>query len=312
MKEKKTGLLKSLSVVFVAGMILLGLVLLYPFWRLFAWVANIIGVKGIRRTGKNIETPVVFYEHPETKRRVVFIATMHIAEPEYFAALQRLIDSLSDYKVLFEGVGKITPQERQAFSKQERRLAKDFEYIFGLMSFVGTMMSLRHQRECLAYRSNWVNTDMKLGDIVRLFASYDVCLLSKKERKLTDVEDETTKLLTQWFLNKLFSQFVSVFLIERIVVFFSRQKGLAKKFILETRNEEAVRGIDKYLTEGNVATVWGAAHLRGIEKRLKRAGFREIRREWFTAYRIRKYSLLKCIKKMITLSNDEKYGHCTE
>jgi hypothetical protein len=89
--EKKTGFLKSLITLFVVGLVLLSLLLLYPLWRLFAWIINIIGAKEIRRTGKNIETPVIFYEHPETKRKIVFIATVHVAEPEYFTALQQLI-----------------------------------------------------------------------------------------------------------------------------------------------------------------------------------------------------------------------------
>ena len=107
MKEKKMGLPKALFVLFVASFILVGILILYPFWRLFVLAVNLIGVKGIRNTNGNIETPVVFYENPETKRKVVFIATIHLAEAEYFAALQRLIESLAGYEILFEGVGEL-------------------------------------------------------------------------------------------------------------------------------------------------------------------------------------------------------------
>ncbi len=302
MKEKKMGLLKSLFVLFVAGLILLGLLVLYPFWRLFAWTINLIGVKGMRNTGGNIETPVVFYENPETKRKIVFIATIHLAEPEYFALLQRLIESLSDHKILFEGVGKLSPQEEQALTKKERGVARHFDYIFGLMRKIGEVMSLQYQKEGLAYDSSWVNTDMRLYDLIRSFAQYDIRLL-KKEKGLDELfGDESAQLFTRWFFNKLFSRFIPVVVIIGAITFFSRDKRLAKKFILEARNEEAVRGIDIHLAEGNVVTIWGAAHLRGIEKRLKRAGFREVRCEWFTAYHIRDYSLLACLKKMINFS----------
>ncbi len=301
MQEKKTGLLKSMFVLFVAGLILLGLLILYPFWRLFVWAINLIGVKGIRNTGGNLETPVVFYEHPKTMRKIVFIATIHLAESEYFAALQRLIESLSGYKILFEGVGKLSPQEEQALTKKERDVARHFDYIFGLMSKIGAVMSLQYQKEGLAYDSSWVNTDMCLYDLIQLFAKYDIRLLKKKE--LNDLfDDESARLFTRWSINKLFSRFVSVAVVIDALTFFSKNKRLLKKFILESRNEEAVRGIDMYVAKGNVVTIWGAAHLHGIEKRLKQAGFREVRREWFTAYHIRDYSLLACLKKRIDAS----------
>lgn len=302
MKEKKTGLLKALLVLFVAGLILLGLLILYPFWRLFAWTVNLVGVKGIRNTNGNIETPVVFYEHPETKRRIVFIATIHLAEAEYFVALQRLIESLSGYKILFEGVGKLSPQEEQALTEKERGVARHFDYIFGIVRKIGEAMSLQYQKECLAYESSWVNTDMRMYNLIRLFAQHDVCLF-KKEKDFDELfGDESAQLFTRWFVNKLFSRFVPVAVIIGVLSFFSRDKRLAKKFILETRNEEAIRGINVHLAEGDVVTIWGAAHLRGIEKRLKQVGFREVRCEWFTAYHVRDYGLLECLKKMITIS----------
>ncbi len=301
MKKKKMGLLKCLFVLFAAVLILLGL-LLYPLWRLFAWTINLIGIKGIRNTGGNIETPVVFYEHPETKRQIVFIATIHFAEPEYFTALQRLIESLSGHKILFEGMGKLSPQEEQALTEKERSVARYLDHIFGVARKIGEIMSLQYQKEGLAYDSSWVNTDMRLYDLIRSFAQHDIRLL-KKERDFNDLfGDESAQLFVRWFVNKLFSRFVPIVVIVGALVFFSRDKRLAKKFILEARNEEAVRGINEHLVEGNVATIWGAEHLRGIEKRLKRAGFREVRCEWFTAYHIRDYGLLACLKKMINTS----------
>ncbi|MBI1975254.1 MAG: hypothetical protein HYS57_02760 [Parcubacteria group bacterium] len=244
----------------------------------------------------------MFYEHPETKRQIVFIATIHLAEPEYFAALQRLIESLSGYKILFEGVGKLSPQEEQALTKKERGVARDFDYIFEAVRKIGEIMSLQYQKEGLAYDSSWVNTDMQLHDLIRSFAQHDIRLL-KREKDLNELfGGESAQLLTQWFINKLFSRFVPVAVIVGALAFFSRNKRLVKKFILEARNEEAVRGINEHLAEGNVAAIWGAAHMRGIEKRLKRAGFREVRHEWFTAYHIRDYSLLACLKKMIGVS----------
>jgi hypothetical protein len=291
-----------LFVLFVASFILVGILILYPFWRLFVLAVNLIGVKGIRNTNGNIETPVVFYENPETKRKVVFIATIHLAEAEYFAALQRLIESLAGYEILFEGVGELSSQEEQALTEKEHGVARQFDYIFGIMRKASAAMSLQHQKEGLAYHSDWINTDMRMYDLIRLFARQDIRLL-KKEKDFDDLfSDESVQLLTKWFVNKLFGRFVPVAVIISVLFFFSRDMRLSKKFILEARNEEAVRGINAHLAEGDIVTIWGAAHLRGIEKRLKRAGFREIQREWFTAYHVRDYDLLGCLEKLIAVS----------
>ena len=301
MEEKKIGGIKSLFVSLVGGCIFVSLLILYPFWRLFAWTINLIGLKGIRNTDRRLETPVVFYEHPTTKRVVVFIATIHLAEPAYFAALQRLIGSLSGYKVLFEGVGKLSPEGERALTEKERDVAKNFDHIFDLTRKIGEIMSLQYQREGFAYNSAWVNTDMRLYDLIRLFAEQDIRLV-KKEKKLDELFDESMQLFIRWLINSMFSQLVPVVVLVGILTFFSRDKRLAKRFILDTRNEEAVRGIDEYLTEGNVVTIWGAAHLGGIEEQLKRTGFREVRREWFAAYHVRDYSLLECFKKIISVT----------
>jgi hypothetical protein len=163
-------------------------------------------------------------------------------------------------------------------------------------------MSLQYQKEGLAYDSSWINTDIRLYDLIGSFTEYDIDLL-KKETTLNKVFDGELVHLTPWFINKLFSQFIPLAVITKILTLFSRDKSLAKKFILEIRNEEAVRGINKYIIDGNVATIWGAAHLPGIEKKLKEAGFHEVRREWFIAYHIRDYgSLLKCLEKIIDAS----------
>ncbi|MBI1999480.1 MAG: hypothetical protein HYS74_02420 [Parcubacteria group bacterium] len=312
MKEKKMGLLKSLFVLFVVGVILLiqvGVILLillaiWPFWLLFAKMVNLLGVKGIRSTNGKLQTPVVFYEHPITKRIVAFVAAIHIGEPAYYTALQRLIDSLKGYKILFEGTGKLSPQEEQALTEKERSVARQFDFIFSLMRKLAEVMPLQFQKEGLTYASSWVNTDMKLYDLIRSFAQQDICLVKKEEYIDGLFSSESGQATTRWFVNKLFSRFVPVAVIVAGIAFFSRDKRMAKRLILDARNEIAFRGISEHLDDGNIVTIWGAAHLRGIEKRLKQAGFREVRREWFTAYTVRDYSLLDIVKKSVSVAKE--------
>lgn len=283
----------KIKALFVLGFLIL--VILYPFWRLFSWVVNIIGVKGIRNTNGVVQTPVVFYEHPETKKQVVFVATIHVAEGEYFTQLQHFIELLVNHKVLFEGVGKLSQEEEKGLTEKELSVSRHFDYIFSLVSKMGEVMLLQHQKQGMVYSSDWINTDMRRLELVKLFAYHNIRILSK-EKNLDHIFREESIQITRWFVNKLFSRFVSVVVVMSLLTFFSRKRRLVKKIIVEARNEEAMRGINTHLVESNVVTIWGVEHLRGIEKRLKKDGFRETRREWFTAYRIREYSLFQAIR----------------
>ena len=295
MEEKKLGLLKAVLVLFATIVILLGLLAVYPFWLVFVKIANLIGVNGIRNINGKLQTPVVFYEHPVTKRIVAFVAAIHIGEPAYYAKIQKLIDSLTlkSYKILFEGIGKMSPQEEETLTPKEQEVAKQFRFVFDLIQKIAEVMSLQLQKEGLTYASSWVNTDMKLYDLIRSFARKNIDLVDlNKEKNIDRLSNESGQAIMRWLINKLFNRFVPLSIIFAITTFFSKNKRLAQKLILDDRNKIAVQGINEYLRDSNIVTIWGAAHLAGIEKQLKRAGFREIRREWFTAYTVKNYSLL--------------------
>src|SRR3989344_4305362 len=297
MEEKKMGLMKCLFVLFAGGVIFLLLLAIYPFWLLFAKVTNLIGVKGIRNTSGKLQTPEVFYEHSVTKRIVAFVQVIHIAEPAYYAAIQELIDSLKGYKILFEATGKLSPQEEQALTQKEKDISSQFDFIFDLMKKINELMSLQYQKDGLTYSASWINTDMRLYDLIRAFAQQDISLI-KKGRDIDDpFTEEFGQTVARWFINKLFSRFIPVGVVLSVVAFSSRDKRVAKRLILDARNEIAFQGINEYLKDSDIVTIWGAAHLSGIEKCLKKSGFREVRREWFTAYTVRDYSLFDAIKK---------------
>lgn len=291
MKAEK--LIRSL-LIFLA---IIGLLILFPVWLLFVRVINLIGLKEIRSANGKVETPVVFYEHPATKRVVAFVATVHIGEPEYFAGLQRLLESLTGYSILFEGVGRLSPEEEQSLTEEERHIANDFDRGFKWVADVCDVMSLQHQKDGLAYSPSWVNTDIRLCDLVRLFAQSGVHFLPM-EKDLKLFQDEAGRIVTRWFINKVFGWFAPVAVLAFVLGFFSKRERKSAKLILNARNEIAFRGITGNLPKGNVATIWGSEHLGGIAKYLKQAGFREVRCEWFTAYHVRNYSLLGCLREI--------------
>ena len=304
MQTKIVGLIKSLRILLVLVLIGLLLLVVSPLWFLFVRLTNLIGTNGPRRVNGKLQTPVIFYEHPVTKRIVVFVATIHLGEPEYFVELQKCIDSLvsGGYKVLFEGVQKLTPEEEECLTDKERRVSRQLQVLFELVQEIGKLMSLQYQKSGLTYDTTWINTDVSQYDLIRLLVSQNVTLL-KKEKGVEELfNDEVGKLAVRWLVNKLFDQFIAFAVIAYVASLFLPNKRKLRRIILDNRNEVGLRGINECLSRSNVVTIWGAGHLRGIEKSLKGYGFREIRREWFTVYNIRSYGLLDLLKESIRIT----------
>ncbi|MEN9342149.1 MAG: hypothetical protein RIQ54_405 [Candidatus Parcubacteria bacterium] len=291
MKENKIGTLKTLLVFFIGVATLLVIGVLWPFWILFDKVVNLIGVRGIRSRNGKLQTPIVFYEHPVTKRVIVFVATIHIGEPAYYADIQQCIESLQGYKILFEGVGKLSLQEEQILTETEQDVLGQFNVVFRFTRKLAEIMSLQFQKDGFMYHSSWINTDMKFYDLIRLFAQRNICLI-KTDHDIDELfSNQLTQDFSRWLVNVFFSRPVSTIIISTGVAFFSKNKRALQGLILDTRNEVAFQHISKHLDDdANIVTIWGAAHLSGIEKKLKHAGFREIDRAWFTAYTVRDYS----------------------
>jgi len=297
--SKKMGVISSLWSLLKSAAMLSGLALLYPLWRLFVWMVNTVGVNGIRTVDGKLETPAIFYEHPVTKRRVVFVAVIHMAEQEYYRKLQQLIDSLPGYTVLFERVEKLSAEEEAGLTKKERAVAGGCSLLFKYLERVCDVMGLQHQKKGLSYDPAWINTDLRMSQLIKAFAEHDLFLIKKEEQAaLAAVDlsrDKSAQLFLRWIINKLFSQLPAFSVLFKALASFSKKKRLTEALILDVRNEVAVRGIKKHLANGHVVTIWGAAHLRGIEEELKVAGFQEVSRQWFTAYHTRDYSFLECV-----------------
>lgn len=249
---------------------------------------------GIRVKGRALETPVVYYEHPKTKQKVVFVATIHLAEAEYYAKLQELIDSLisEGYVVLYEGVGSFSEEQANGLDEAKRKVWEQTRLLFQAMDILAELMGLQYQRDGISYQPGWINTDMSFKTLVDLFVAKGVSL-SDKEIKIAElIENDRDRSLVVWIFNKLL-QWMPVwgviFYMRGILV--ERQRRI-KDILIKKRNKIAWDGIQKQPAESNVLTIWGAEHWRGIHKKLTgEGGFRKIKTEWRAAYRFRNYRL---------------------
>lgn len=287
-------MLKRILKLLLLPVAILLLLVIYPIWFLFATIINLTNRKYARVINGKLQTPVVFYEHPVTKRIVVFVSTIHIAEQSYYAALYKLISSLEGYKILFEGVGKLTPEEKRALKKKEKEISLQFDFIFRLIRKISEMLSLQGQKEGLFYPPSWINTDIRQSELIRLFVEQNITLIKREKQFEKLLRKKSNRSMIKWTVNKLLINLTPILVLSLIL---RRNKRAEKKLILDHRNIIAVMGINEYLKDSNIVTIWGAAHLPGIEKELLKNGFRKFRKEWFTAYTDRNYSIFDSFKK---------------
>ncbi len=74
----------------------------------------------------------------------------------------------------------------------------------------------------------------------------------------------------------------------------SRAQRAVDKIVIDERNVIAVEGINTHLTHTDiVCALWGAGHLFGIDKLLRRQGFRRYNSEWITAVDLKQISRSK-------------------
>lgn len=269
--------------IFVVLLFSIPFVVVIALWKL------LLGDKGIRNRQKNVETSIARYRHCITGREVVLVSTIHIGELEYFATIQNIIDSLPRHRVLYERVRRITPEENFSLTGGQRRTLRYHKEMFQGIDEIAKVMSLQHQREGLAYdRPGWVNTDISMFELIQLLPTKKTVVLRSLAEFLIDEEN---KQLLVWSLNKALGHFVLLHSIASLAALFSSEVRREKKAILDTRNDIAVSGIMRYVKYGDVITIWGAGHTKGIDKQLRCHGFKEVERQWLTAYRYRQIAL---------------------
>ena len=260
--------------------------LIFPFKYVLFCIEKFFFPQILRKQNDTLEAPVIFYKHPETGRQIVFVAIIHIGEAEYYKAIQKLIDFHDDHVVLYEMIGRISRNQQRKFTAVEREEYKKVKRTTQLLKKIVLLLNLTHQKNGLVYRDHWINTDINGYDLVRALCK------NKSFSRITNKNKGTKKKdydVLKWTLNHLICNGPYFLVIARFFKFFSVKKKSSDCVILDSRNQIAVDAMFKHLQTKNVLVIWGAEHLIGIGKSIRKAGFQESGRLWFTAYKNRHY-----------------------
>lgn len=273
--------------------------LAFIFWKIFTKLVNSIGIQEIRNFKGALQTPVHCYKHPATQKTVLLIGMVHIAESAYFEKIYKTARFLEEgpcHKVLYEFV-KVAPKEIETLNPKERKLHKQLLAYREFHRKIAEVMSLQYQFDTnLGARvsSSWICNDIDGRAFLQKLIQEKVDVFRLKE--MEKIIEQISKPAIQWYINEMLGETAAIAVIAKMVCRIFPVKKKLFRIVLDWRNEIAVKKIIEELSGGHsVVSFWGAAHLPGIGRLLKRQGFVKISEDWITAYHKRNYCLLKAI-----------------
>jgi hypothetical protein len=249
-------------------------------------IINYIGTDAVRVRGGQVQTPVVTFQHPETKREIIFVGTMHMALPAYYKELQEIIDSHESSIVLYEGGAKRDWQRLQSDPAPEEK--KSLRWLYDREDQEDTntrVLGLQNQSDGLRYEDDWQSNDLTPTEVIRLGLEYGYI---PDQETGTDTSKVNERILGK-SLNHALINMPLIFRLSAINRFFSDEERDRQHFIETIRNDTAVEMIFDCAKEKDVVTIWGAQHIIGFGKAFRQHGYVEIDRSWHTGYRNQKF-----------------------
>jgi hypothetical protein len=203
----------------------------------------------------------------DTGRTITLEGVSHVADADFWLALSSRLafaEGNNGAEIHFEGVGKDV--------ENPPKLGLDYAAFAESLGLVA-------QKPGLTYRDTWKRTDIELSEIL---AHISPERLAKHEKTAAEAEH----MLLHAAESRAFRRGLHWGLIIILAIYSgSRLRtstfGVPASVILDRRNMLAACAAMN--TDRDVVAVWGANHLPGIGKLLRRAGFRRVSRHWSTA-----------------------------
>jgi len=233
------------------------------------WVGNkLLADEFTRRKGRELQSPIVTYRQPKTGRQVVVYGMIHLGEDAYYNAVKNDLAARADYHVLHEG-SAITKATYKKLSRAEREWWHNHWEKVKLKALQLSALGLRLQPLAMPRQPHWEPCDLSLKGLIRLSMAFNVDLINISNFKMNAA---LASLSTAGCLDKLRQLF---------------RPSAEHKAIIMDRDRIVGDRIEQLVPLTDVAVIYGAGHLPGIQKRLKRLGFRRERVQWLTCYRIK-------------------------
>lgn len=285
MKRANQGFLHK-SIMLFSALILFALKLLLS--PICVRIINLTGLKTMRIKNKRFQMPIVFYRNQFTGRKLAFIGTLHIASAGYFLELQQRLDDFSGrgYKIFYEG-GPEEKSAKKSEKKSGRRLPEGW----------AETSSIRHQDDILIHRNHWEDIDISREKFESMLRKRGFVI-----RRINKNPELQNQHFSRAIVRREINKFYKILMFETVAYRYLTSKifpfeRLKREIIIEYRDQKIVHRVAKSLNE-NIVLLWGAGHIRGVEKSLIAMGYKIQKTEWVDAFVFEKYSFWNMLKDL--------------
>jgi len=263
--------------------------------RLISLILGYLKIGSVLSLENKILTPVIHLKNHQTDKEIVLVGMMHIGDKEYYQQVQKLIDSFLGYKILYEGIKKLSEEEISKLSPKEVKIFKKIEKNMNDRSVIAALLRIQDQKKGLLYDPHWICTDMTLFEFIKRLLESKTDSMFTSETRLPKKLAKFEKLLFAWMFDLALERMSGIMLFAKFFGLFSKKERSLEKLIVHDRNIIAINSILAHVKDFNVVSIWGAAHLPGMVKELKKNGFRQEKKSWLVAYTISKRRLEELI-----------------
>ncbi|HBP18613.1 MAG TPA: hypothetical protein DEA08_12615 [Planctomycetes bacterium] len=244
-----------------------------------------------RPAAGQLEVAVSTFRHPQTQVEVQLYGVVHIADADYYEAVQRDLDRCD--VVLYELIKSERPEQA---TRAERELGREVDVGRTLADLLG----FEHQLEALDYtRKHWVHADMSheqvqaaLGERARELDVLGRPSTSETTAQLRDVirqAKDLGKALLDVFpgLRVKAKQTLAELLCEDEGK--PRPHDRQTDVIVYQRNAHVMKVLRQQLQtrrRGKVAIFYGAGHHADLAVRLRKLGWQQSSKRWVRAWQI--------------------------
>lgn len=256
-------------------------------------------MKYLKLEDNKLYTPIFQYRNND--KVITSIGAIHLGQGQYYDKLQKTLDSISEG--FFEGIKPLIGEDK--IPDEKKQYIDGIKKLSILYETVAKCLGMETQKSKLKYPENWKNPDMTLDELIIVSPEKVLKKLFVLDKSLDFIEksykkhpEEFKKVVQSiaWFTFKfpLLSHWFSVL-----------QNGpMFYKVILDKRNQKLFDAMKPKLKEefSELGIIYGAAHLNGIDKFLRRNGFKNEGRVWIPAWEFN--SELSFWRSLKTLAKD--------
>lgn len=223
---------------------------------------------GTRSRNGNMEVATDIYTNGN--RVIAVVGVCHIAEESYWDNLNKRISGYESmgYSVQYEMV----KNDLQDQPEKAKLLATGKLY-----QMIAELTGLESQGVGLKYKKHWTNTDITASEMLKYASMETLAELIKKATEGLEKVMESEHRETAGEKIRFCIRWMPLFQL------LAPNQREHMKVLLDLRNDIAA---DAMLNaEGNVVSIWGAKHLKGIGELLRAKGFKRESRVWTPAVR---------------------------